>query len=113
MRILPDEYVQELFEKIEKTGNEHARTKGRVAALMEMRKIHKSQLMQVKQACGVTSTAAQEREAYADPTYQEVVDRLVAAIEEEGRAAVAHSLAEKAWESWRTENANQRAATRG
>ena len=110
---LPDEAVQAMLEDIERTGRVHAAAKGKTSALTELRKIHKAQLMKVLEANGVKSLAAQTREAYAHPTHQVVVDRLVAAIEEEMNAAVAHSIAEKTWESWRTRSADLRAASRG
>lgn len=111
-RALPDEAVQEMLDEIERSGREHARLRARLESLRELRKITKARLMKLLEEEGISAFAAQERDAYAHPAYQAIVDRMVEAIEQEHNAAVDYAIAEKRWESWRTISADLRAASR-
>lgn len=110
---LPDEHLQELFDDIAAKGREHARAKALVTSLTELRKITKNQLMKMMaEVHGVRGREKLEMEAYTHPQYRLVVDKLAKAIEDEVNKAVEHQNAERAWESWRTLCANERAIHR-
>lgn len=113
MNILPDDFVQALLEEMEQAGQAHALAKARLKGLEEGRKIQKAQLMKVAEATGLTSMTRQESFAYAHPQYKLTVDQLVAAVQDEADKHYAYKLIEVRWESWRTLNANERAAQRG
>ena len=61
---------------------------------------------------GYESAAAQEREAYAHPEYQELLKGLAVAIEEEETLKWMLTAAQMKSEIWRTESANERSGVK-
>ena len=61
---------------------------------------------------GFESAAAQEREAYAHPEYQELLKGLALAIEEEETLKWKLTAATIKGEIWRTESANERSGVK-
>lgn len=109
-RQLPDEYLTELFDKLEEAGHRYALAKAKRFGLAEQRKIVKNQLMMVAEASGYKSHVAQEKAAYTNPVYIKLVEDLVAAIQEETDSEYACKLVEMSFEGWRSVGANLRAA---
>lgn len=109
---LPDEFIQECLDDIDKLSVLYATAKAEMEGLREDRKITKSQLMLVAEAEGVKGRDRQEVFAYTHPTYGAIVRRLKVAIRESVRLEYQLKLAELRWESWRSINANQRQALR-
>lgn len=113
MATIPDELVQQLLENIETASQPYAKAKALVTSLEELRKSTKAGLMKMARAMGeASSKEGAEAWAYTHPSYQDVVDRLVAAIEDEVLKQTKFQNAEREWESWRTLCANERSATR-
>jgi hypothetical protein len=94
---------------IYKTAPKYAKAKSERVYLEEFRKTKKALLMK---ACAETSIAAQEREAYADPEYQGVIDGIRIATEEEETLRWSLVAAQARIEIWRTNSANNRAMDR-
>lgn len=111
MAQIPDDLVQELLNDIEERGKEYARARARAAHLSDLKGITEAQLMKMLEAGGLSVVAAQKRDARASPSYLEVVKQLHDAIEDETVCEVKFRNAERAWESWRTLCANERAAS--
>lgn len=86
----------------------YAKAKAERVYLEEWRKSKKALCMQVALARGIEAANAQEREAYADPEYQEVLKALKAAVEEEERLRWLIVGAQAKIEVWRTLEANRR-----
>lgn len=86
----------------------YAEAKAARVELEEYRKVCKAQLMKKAQLAGVKALAAQEREAYADSDYAQVIKALAEATKQEAGALWALRLEEWRFEAWRTEQANQR-----
>lgn len=86
----------------------YAKAKAERVYLEEWRKSKKALCMQAALAKGVEAANAQEREAYADPEYQEVLKALKAAVEEEERLRWMIVAAQAKIEVWRTLEANRR-----
>lgn len=105
---LPDDAVQQLLEDIAEAGKLYARAKAHLEALRERRKITKASIMKVVETYGVTSYAAQEREAYSHPTYAEHIKQLEKAVEDEVIAEIAFRNAERAFDGWRSCLASER-----
>ena len=61
----------------------YGRAKGERVYIEEYRKTKKALLMSQAHQKGIKTTSAQEREAYADPSYTELLKGLAAAIEAE------------------------------
>jgi len=76
--------------------------------LDEFRKVKKALLMKRAQANGVDAVAAQEREAYADPEYQTLLQGLKEATENEAAAYWHLKLYEWDFERWRSKEATRR-----
>lgn len=110
MHDLPDEAIQELFDKLETAALSYAKAKALRFGLEEQRKITKNQLMLVAEAEGERTITRMERFAYSHVTYKEIVDLLVKAIEDEASKEYACKLVEMRWETFRTLSANMRAA---
>ena len=86
----------------------YAKAKAERIYLEEFRKTKKALLMKVAMEAGYESAAAQEREAYADIQYQQLLMGLAAAIEQEETLKWKLTAATIKGEIWRTESANER-----
>jgi len=86
----------------------YAKAKSERIYLEEFRKTKKALLMKDALQMGYESAAAQEREAYAHPEYQELLRGLAVAIEQEESLRWMLTAAQMRSEVWRTESANER-----
>ncbi len=87
----------------------YASAKANRVYLEEYRKSKKAILMQQAEKEGHTSAAAQEREAYANPEYKELLDGLKEAVEAEESLRWMLIAAQAKVECWRTLESNKRA----
>ncbi len=92
-----------------KNSPAYAKAKGRRVFLEEYRKSKKALLMKDALGKGIEAANAQEREAYADAEYIEVLNGLQEAIEQEETLKWHLEAAKIRTELWRTEQANARA----
>jgi hypothetical protein len=76
--------------------------------LEEFRKTKKALLMKDAMTKGFDSAVAQEREAYAHSEYQELLQGLAAAIEQEETLKWKLSAAQMKSDIWRSEQASER-----
>ncbi|MDW9244812.1 hypothetical protein [Burkholderia cepacia] len=90
----------------------YAKAKAQRVYLENFRKSKKALLMRDAELRGHKTAAMQEREAYADPGYVEVLEALQAATEEEERLRWMIVAAEAKIEAWRTIEATRRAEAR-
>lgn len=87
----------------------YAQAKAQRVYLENFRKSKKALLMRAAEMKGHKTAAIQEREAYADDGYIEILAALQAATEEEEKLRWMITAAEAKIECWRTISANQRA----
>lgn len=87
----------------------YAKAKAQRVYVEEYRKTKKALCMVAAEGNGFQTAAAQEREAYADPEYAELLKGLKAAVEEEERLRWLIIGAQAKIEVWRTIEANRRA----
>ena len=87
----------------------YAKAKADRIYLENFRKSKKAILMRHAEEAGHKTAAMQEREAYANAEYGELLEGLRAAVEEEERLRWLLVGAETQIECWRTVSANQRA----
>ena len=85
-----------------------AKAKSERIYLDEFRRVKRALLMKQAMEMGYESAAAQEREAYAHPEYQELLKGLAAATETEECLKFMLIAAQLKSEIWRTESANER-----
>lgn len=85
-----------------------AEYKSKRIALEQYRKVMKARQMKQAQAAGISSITAQEREAYASPEYEEVIDALEFASRKETELYWKMKLFDIESQVWRTEQANKR-----
>ena len=100
---------QAAIETMWKTAPLLAKAKAERIYIEEYRKSLKAILMK---ACGKSASAAQETEAYADPTYIKHLDALRAAVEEEETLRWRMVTLEAAVEVWRSQEASNRSMDR-
>jgi len=86
----------------------YAKAKSERVYLEEFRKSKKALLMRDAEVAGHKSSAAQEREAYADPSYMQLLDGLRVAVEQEESLRWLIVGAQAKIEVWRTIEANRR-----
>jgi hypothetical protein len=86
----------------------YAKAKSERVYLEEFRKTKKALIMRAAEEAGYKTAATQEREAYADPGYMEVLEGLRAAVEEEERLRWLIVAAQAKIDVWRTIEANRR-----
>lgn len=90
----------------------YAKAKAARVYLENFRKSKKAILMRAAELKGHKTAAIQEREAYANPEYIEVLEALQVATEEEERLRWMIVAAEAKIEAWRTIEATRRAEAR-
>ena len=95
-----------------KHSADFALAKSQRVYLEEFRKTKKALLMKDALAQGIEAANAQEREAYAHPEYQELLQGLAAAIEVEERLKWHLEAARMRCDIWRSEEATNRATDR-
>lgn len=87
----------------------YAKAKAERVYLEEFRKSKKAMLMRAAETCGHKSSAAQEREAYADAEYLNLLEALRDGVEAEETLRWRIVAAQARIETWRTLEANRRA----
>ena len=95
-----------------KHGQKFADAKAQRIYLEEFRKSKKALLMKDALRNGIEAANAQEREAYADPEYVQLLEGLAQAIEAEETLKWMLEAARMKTDIWRTEQANARLETR-
>lgn len=96
------------IEFIIKNSSEYAKAKAQRVLLEEFRKSKKALLMKDALKMGIETVSAQEREAYADVSYIELLHGLAAAIEKEEELRWKLEAARMKTDVWRTEEASNR-----
>lgn len=91
-----------------KNAPKYGKAKGHRIQIEEFRKSKKSILMKDALLNGFEAANAQEREAYANQEYIELISGLAAAVEEEETLKWQMEAAKMRVEIWRTEQANNR-----
>lgn len=91
-----------------KNAPEFAKAKSQRVYLEEFRKSKKALLMKDALLNKIEAVNAQEREAYADPEYQQLLKGLAEAIEIEESLKWKMEAARMRVDIWRTEQANDR-----
>lgn len=86
----------------------YAKAKSERVYLEEFRKTKKALLMRQAEEAGHKTAATQEREAYADPEYQQLLEGLRTAVEEEERFRWLMVAAQAKIEAWRTIESSRR-----
>lgn len=99
---------QKALEEIAKAAPLYAKAKGERVYLEQYRKTLKAMLMQTAMEAGHKTVIAQEREAYADPSYHAHLLGLREAVETEERLRWRMVAAEAAVEVWRSMEASNR-----
>lgn len=87
----------------------YAKAKAERIYLEEFRKTKKALCMKTAECGGTNAVNAQERDAYADPEYRELLTGLQSAVQEEERLRWLMVAAQARIEVWRTIEANRRA----
>jgi hypothetical protein len=108
---MKDEFEFNLFKALDFIRDHapaYAKAKAERVYLEEFRKTKKAVCMKTAMAKGFEAVTAQEREAYADPEYQKLLDGLKAAVEEEERLRWLIVAAQAKIECWRSIEASRR-----
>jgi hypothetical protein len=100
----PDDAIEYIF----KHGKKFAKAKAERVYLEEWRKSKKAILMQQAQVNGHQTAAAQEREAYADQEYVDLLQGLKAAVEAEEEIRWGLVAAQARIDVWRSREASSR-----
>lgn len=103
--MITDEQAELALDFLKASAKAYAKAKAERIYIEEFRKSKKAILM--KQS-GDQSAAAQERDAYAHPEYQELLLGLKDAVENEENLRWKIASAELQIELWRTQSANNR-----
>lgn len=104
MDIDPNDAIEYIF----KHGKKFAKAKSERTYLEEYRKSLKALLMQQAQVDGHQTAAAQEREAYADERYQDLLKGLKAAVEAEEEVRWGLVAAQARIDVWRSQESSKR-----
>ena len=102
------ENPNKVVEFLLRNAGKYAKAKSERIYIEEFRKSKKALLMQMAQLKGVETMAAQERDAYANEEYQELLEGLKIAVETEEKLRWQMLAAQIKVDIWRTEQANNR-----
>lgn len=108
-----EDSIEKRLHELRDIAKQYAKAEAQRTYLTEFRKSKKAMLMKMAEGRGITTAALQERDAYADPEYRELLDGLKVATEEAERLRWELRISEMGAELWRTAQANQRAERRG
>ena len=104
--MIDEKEVEAAVDWLRDTANEAAQKRAERLYLDEYRKVLRAKLMKQHMDLPVS---AQEREALADPKYEEHLQALKIAIDEDEKMRFLRVAAEAKIEAWRSMNANHRA----
>ena len=107
------ENPNKVVEFLLKNAGKYAQAKAERIYIEEFRKSKKALLMQTAQLRGVETMAAQERDAYANPEYIELLVGLKEAVEVEEKLRWQLIAAQMKIDLYRTEQANNRFIDKG
>jgi hypothetical protein len=102
------ENPNKVVEFLLKNAGKYAKAKSERIYIEEFRKSKKALLMQMAQLKGVETMAAQERDAYANEEYQELLEGLRTAVEVEEKLRWQMVAAQLKISIFQTESANNR-----
>ena len=100
---------EERLQQIREVSRKYAAAKADRVYLEHYRKSKRAQLMKQAELAGEKTAAAQEREAYADAEYIELLKGLQAATQIEAELYWELRITEMRFEAWRTKQATARA----
>jgi len=100
--------MEQVIEFLLKNAGKYAKAKSERIYLEEFRKSKKALLMQEAELAGVTTNAAQERDAYANIEYRQLLEGLKEAVETEEKLRWQLIAAQMKVDIYRTESANNR-----
>lgn len=103
-----DEIRESWINELRDLAKLYAHAKSERLQLDEFRKIRRYTLMKQAEQEGYKAIGAQEREAYAHPDYETLINALAAAVEREAKALWEIRIEEMRFEAWRTNQANMR-----
>jgi len=104
-----DDSLEKRLNELRKIGDKHAAAKKQLSILDHGRKIMLSKIMKEKQINSsgkLESVSAQEREARATKEYQNYIEQLGQAIEEESKWAWQKEIVRINFEIWKTRMIN-------
>ena len=104
--------IEELLERYRQLADRYAPARANREYIDEYKKTMLSLLMKDAERNGVSSAAAQERDARANVQYADLLDGLKAAVLEEEKIRYHMKAVEWEIEIWRTKQANERAERR-
>lgn len=106
---MSDQDLERRLQYWRRCSEAYAEAEGKRTKLDHYRRAHRAMLMKEYEQQGHSTSAAQEREAMADPRYLETLDALEAATEQAERLKHETMMAKMWAEAWRTERSDQRA----
>lgn len=110
---MSDQAIERRMQELRDTAKKYAAAKADEVYLDEFKKSKLAILMKDAEAAGVSSCAAQEREARASDAYLELLLGLKKATEESERLYWELQIARTGAGLWQTQQANQRAERKG
>ena len=110
--MITEKEIQAAVDYIRDNSGRLAQAKAHRVLLEEHRKITKARLMKKAETEGVTSAAAQEREAYASEEYETHIKGLSEAVRQETEIQTLMAAATVKIDAWRTQEASNRRVDR-
>jgi hypothetical protein len=110
--MITDQQIEKAIDWMRDNAEKLSQAKANRIYLEEFRKSKKAMLMKEAEIEGHKTSSAQEREAYANEEYVELLRGLKTAVEDEEKLKWMMTAAELKTEIWRTQSANARAEGR-
>ena len=105
-----EELEEKFFVDFSRLGKIFAQAKSERSGLEQYRKSLRAKLMVEASVNGAKSFQAQQRDAEADPRYEQIIAAYEAAVLKESSAYMELEILRLKFEKWRTSRADERAA---
>lgn len=103
-----EDALEKRFAQLEELAQQYAQARADAEHIREFRKSKKAILMRDAEKAGHRSAATQEREAYANVEYMDLLDALRDAVHAESLSRWRLELARMRFEAWRSKQATRR-----
>jgi hypothetical protein len=107
--MITNQQIEQRLAELRETSRQFAKAKSEMEYLEHFRKSKHALLMREAEKLGFKTAAAQEREAYAHPEYQQLLEGLKIATELSERSRWELEIARMGIDLWRTKESSIRA----
>lgn len=109
MKLSYDERQERFWRAFQQLGDQLAEARAQLATVKEYKNVVLAKQMVIAQQDGVSSAAAQKRDALVSPEYKQALDAISAATEQRNKLEMRLNTMQQKIDVWRTQQSTKRA----